>query len=180
MRPWARVGTEPVATFRIFDVERATFQDGAGRPRGDAYVMRCRDWCNVVAVTPQDEVVLVWQYRFGTGGMSIEIPGGIIDAGEEPIAAAARELHEETGYVGDSIEPLVTVEPNPAIQANRCFTFVVRGARLVGSTAFDAQEELETVLLPVSRIADLLDSGQVRHSLVHSGLETFLRRGRRM
>ncbi len=178
LRPWVRVSRESVATFRIFELEKGVWDDADGKPRGEAYVLRCRDWCNVVAVTPEDQVVLVWQYRFGTDGLSLEIPGGVIDQGEEPIVAAGRELLEETGYAGDSIEPLVTVEANPAIQVNRCFTFVVRGARAVAATAFDEQEELETVLLPVERIPDLLDGGQVKHSLVHSALETFWRRGR--
>lgn len=178
LRPWVRVRSESVASFRIFQLERGTWNDAEGRPRGDAYVLRCRDWCNVVAVTPDDQVVLVWQYRFGTDGLSLEIPGGVIDEGEEPIVAAGRELREETGYGFDSIEPLVTVDANPAIQENRCFTFVARGARPVAATAFDEQEELETVLVPAARIADLLDGGQVKHSLVHSALETFWRRGR--
>jgi ADP-ribose pyrophosphatase len=178
LKPWVRVHSESAGRFRIFEIERSTWNDAAGRPRGDAFVLRSPDWCNVVAVTPDDEVVLVWQYRFGTGRLSLEIPGGVIDAGEEPIVATARELREETGYVADSLEPLVTVEPNPAIQGNRCFTFVARGARPVAATQFDEQEELETVLVPASRIADLLDGGQVRHSLVHGALETFWRRGR--
>jgi 8-oxo-dGTP pyrophosphatase MutT (NUDIX family) len=111
LRPWVRTARESVATFRIFELERGVWNDADGKPRGDGYVLRCRDWCNVVAVTPEDEVILVWQYRFGTDGLSLEIPGGVIDQGEEPIVAAGRELLEETGYEGESIEPLVTVEP---------------------------------------------------------------------
>ena len=174
--PWVETRRETVGDFRIFTIERGEWEDASGRPRGDAYVIRCRDWCNVVAVTPDDRVVLCWQYRFGTDAMSLEIPGGVIEQGEAPAAAAARELLEETGYVADAIEPLLVVDPNPAIQDNRCFTFVARGARPTGKTAFDAQEEIEAILVPAARIGDLLDGGQIRHSLVQGALEAFWRK----
>lgn len=173
--PWKRVAGETVGRFRVFEVDRGEWVDAAGRARGDAYTIRCSDWCNVVALTPNDELVMVWQYRFGTDAMSLEIPGGVIDPGESPEAAAVRELREETGYVADSLEPLVVVEANPATQNNRCFTYLARGARRSAQTAFDAQEEIETVLVPAALVPDLLDTGRVRHSLVHSALERFWR-----
>lgn len=176
LKKWTQLRRERVGSFRILDVCRVELQDGAGKPRGDAFTVSCRDWCNVVAVTPADELVLVWQYRFGTDTLSLEIPGGVVDAGEEPAHAARRELLEETGYEGEDLDPLLVVEPNPAIQDNRCFTFVSRAARRLRSPSFDPQEELETVLLPAARLGDLLDSGQITHALVQGALEAYYRR----
>ncbi len=100
-----------------------------------------------------------------------------IDVGPYPgEAAAIRELREETGYVGSSIELISVVEPNPALQGNRCFTYLVRGAKLAAETAFDDLEDLEIAIVPKQDIARLLDSGQVTHALVVTALETYLRR----
>jgi 8-oxo-dGTP pyrophosphatase MutT (NUDIX family) len=175
---WKLARRDRVGSYRVFDVERLAMLDAHGKARGDFFVFACPDWCNVIALTDRDEVVLVWQYRLGTGAFTLEIPGGVCDAGEVPIGAARRELREETGYEASTLEPLVVVEPNPAIQGNLCHTFVARGARRVGAPRFDTDEELEVALVPRSRLADLLDGGQITHALVVLALEAFLRRSR--
>ncbi|MBX3230861.1 MAG: NUDIX hydrolase [Labilithrix sp.] len=167
-----RKAVHDVADHGVFRVQRHEYE-GLPRP---IFVFECRDWCNVIAETERGDVVFVWQYRFGTDALSLEIPGGVIDAGEEPIVAAARELREETGYEAASIELLSVVEPNPALQGNRCFTFLARGARLAGPTSFDDCEDLEVALVPKTDLAALLDSGQLTHALVTGPLETYLRR----
>lgn len=163
-----------VADHGVFRVERLVYEPNP-LPR-DIFVFAVPDWCNVLAETPEGDLVLIWQYRFGTDELSLEVPGGVIDPGEEPIDAARRELKEETGYEAESFELVSVVEPNPALQGNRCFTFLARGARLTGATAFDDLEDLETVLVPKSEIASLIDDRVVTHALVVVALEVYLRK----
>jgi ADP-ribose pyrophosphatase len=172
VRKLERRASHAVADHDVFRVERREYD---GLPR-EIFVFDCPDWCNVIAETDEGELVFVWQYRFGTEALSLEIPGGVIDPGESPETAALRELREETGYEAASVELLSVVEPNPALQGNKCFTYLARGARLVGPTAFDDLEDLEVALVPRADIAAILDSGQITHALVVSALETWLRR----
>ena len=158
----------------MFRVERLVYEK-TPLPR-DIFVFACPDWCNVLAETPAGELVFVWQYRYGTDELSLEIPGGVIDPGEEPIDAARRELKEETGYEAETLELVSVVEPNPALQGNRCYTFLARGARSTGATAFDELEDLETLVVPGTDVADLIDEGVVTHALVVVALEAYLRK----
>jgi 8-oxo-dGTP pyrophosphatase MutT (NUDIX family) len=174
VRPLRRTASVEVADHGVFKVQRVTY---ASLPR-DVFVFACPDWCNVVAETPDGCLVLVWQFRFGTDALSLEVPGGCIDPGETPEDAARRELREETGYEAESFELLSVVDPNPALQRNKCYTFVARGARPSAATAFDDLEDLEIALVPKADVAALVDDGTITHALVVVALEAWLRRDR--
>lgn len=166
IRRWSRLGADRMARCRVFDLDRVTFDPGDGRPPRDFYVVEAPDWINVVPVTPGGEVVLVRQYRFGIAAATLEIPGGMCDPREAPRDAAARELREETGYASDELVDLGWVHPNPAVQTNRCHSFLARHARRVGDPTPDPDEAFEIVTVPLGAIPALIRSGEITHALV--------------
>jgi 8-oxo-dGTP pyrophosphatase MutT (NUDIX family) len=166
-RPWNLLRTRAERDFRIFVACTLDVTD----PRtGTEYVrtiLKCPDWVNVVALTTDQRVILVRQFRFGTWSNTLEIPGGMVDPHETDVAAAAkRELEEETGFVPASMELLGSSLPNPAIQTNRLHTFLARDCRQVHQGHQDGSEDIEVVLTPKGEIANLVRSGAISHSLV--------------
>jgi len=176
LRPWKLDEREEVATYSVFGVVGERLYDADGVFKKRIYTLACGSWCNVVAVTNADELVLVWQWRFGSREMSLEVPGGVVDEGEEPIAGARRELLEETGYACESIEPLITTYANPPLQGNKLFAFLAKGATKVAEPKFDHAEECEVALVPARYAAALLDEGHVTHALCHPALGAYARR----
>lgn len=110
-------------------------------------MLRSNDWVLALPVTADGRLVLVRQHRFGTRALSVEPPGGVIEAGEDPCVAAARETVEETGYLGGRATLLGTVAPNPAIQSNRAHFVLLEGVHLGAAPAGDEHEELEVLLV---------------------------------
>jgi ADP-ribose pyrophosphatase len=176
LRRWHVGAPTQVTDFEIFQIEKAPLQDPDGNPKHAVHTMRTRDWCNVIAITPRNEIVLVRQYRFGTQEFSLEVPGGVIDEGEAPAIAAARELAEESGYSAPIWESLSVVHPNPAISSNRLHSFIAKDATASAICKFDELEELEVVLVAREHLGALLDDGHVPHALCALALHQYLRR----
>jgi 8-oxo-dGTP pyrophosphatase MutT (NUDIX family) len=165
-KPWDVVSSVRRDQLRIFGLR----VDRAVSPRTgvahEFYVLESGNWVNVIPVTPEREVVLIRQYRHGTREVTLEIPGGIIEPGDSPQAAARRELREETGYEAGEMVGLGFVHPNPAFLDNRCYTFIARNARQTGPQTQDEKEDIEVLLKPLAEIPALIREGRITHSLV--------------
>lgn len=133
---------------------------GAAYP---AFTLELADWISVAAITDAGEFVLVRQYRHGVDAVTIETAGGLVDPGEEPASAAPRELLEETGYGAESLETLGWVHPNPALQANRCFLYLARGARRIAEPAGDEHESTEAVVMSADEVTAAMQDGRISH-----------------
>jgi ADP-ribose pyrophosphatase len=166
---WKRERSERVADCRVFKVRRDHSADPRDGRAHDFYVIEAPDWINVIPLTGDGRVVLIEQYRHGTGEVSLEIPGGMVDPGESPAAAAARELLEETGYEAREVAPLGKTRPNPAIQDNWIHTFVARGVERMGEPSNAGTEQTVVRLVPLERIPSLIEEGKITHSLVVVG-----------
>ena len=134
-------------------------------------------WAAVLCLTQDREVVLVRQYRHGIGGPSLELPAGVLEADEAPLAGARRELREETGFDAETLEPLLSLAPEPARSSLRAHFFFARGGVRVSELALDSSEDLEVLLVPVSEVLELIDHGQIVHAAHIAAILLAWRRG---
>ncbi|MCF7668819.1 MAG: NUDIX hydrolase [Verrucomicrobia bacterium] len=174
VQPWASVGSKTIGDYRIFSIRSDYKISPITGEQHDFFVIDTTDWVNVIAVTPNNELVMIEQYRHGSNSIELEIPGGMVDDEDEsPMSAGLRELREETGFEGDSPRLLGSILPNPAIMNNRSYTFLVKNCRHLHPVEFDYSEDLVTHLVPITEVPGLVISGRIKHSIVLNALYFF-------
>ncbi len=163
--PWDMQENNLHADCRIFEVRKQRLKRRSDGLEGEFFVLDTNDWVNVLALTPDDKIILVRQFRYGSKEQSLEPPGGVVERGEDPVVAGLRELQEETGYVGEEPKLLGVVRPNAAILSNRCHVILVRNAQKTAELNFDQHEELVTELYPVRELKEMVRRGEITHSI---------------
>jgi ADP-ribose pyrophosphatase len=170
IKPWKRIKSEQGPDLKLFQVQHRWMQNPRNGKILKRLVLETGDWVNVIAVTAEEKIVFVRQYRFGTGKISLEIPGGLIDPGEDSHQAAIRELKEETGYTTGDWQQLGVVEPNPAFLNNLCHHWLALNIQQTAQAEPDEGEDIEVVCFTFDEIIKHIRSGEIRHVLVLSAL----------
>jgi 8-oxo-dGTP pyrophosphatase MutT (NUDIX family) len=170
VKAWSRKGSEQIADCRVFTVHQTRSVSPVDASEHSFFLVNSGEWVNLVPITENNEIVCIRQFRHGSEKITLEIPGGLVDSGEEPAVAAARECLEETGYLANDIESLGVLNPNPAIHPNHLHTFVARGVERVADIANTATERTDVQLIPMHQVPEMLVSGEIDHALVAATL----------
>jgi len=174
---WKESASRRLVDCRIFDVTSSDRESAAGK-RGTFYLLNCLDWAGVIPVVDSPDgrmIVMIRQYRHGTGRLCLELPGGAVERGEDPLIAIGRELVEETGYSPEIIIPIGNLSPNPAFMTNSFHAFVAEGCHLVRPQSLDEHEEIEVLLVPEREAIDLVVAEDNAHALMTAALFLYMR-----
>ncbi len=167
---WKHEKTQTRGDYKIFTVRQDTCTSPRTGNKHDFYVLDTFDWSTVIPVTPEGHIIFIQQWRPGTDAIELELPGGVIDAGESPEKAAVRELREETGYVSKAMVKLGTIAPNPAILSNRCHFFLASEVIPTGQRELDSAEDIDIVSIDPKEIPDLIAKETLRHGIIVAAL----------
>ena len=173
IRPWKKLGSTIPSDHRILTVRHDRVVNPRTNTEHEMVVLENPEWVNLIARTPDDELVMVEQYRHGSGTVELEIPGGMVDEGETPLESGLRELREETGYEGEHARILGSLLANPAIMNNQVHTVLVENCLKKHELDWDAGEDIALRLIPVADIPRLIRAGHIRHSIIVAALHLF-------
>jgi 8-oxo-dGTP pyrophosphatase MutT (NUDIX family) len=174
LKSWTVTGQTTVLKTPVFDVLQLRCLSPKDGKEKNFSCLEAPDWVNVIPVTRDNQVVLVDQFRHGTGGFSLELPGGVNEPGQSPLETAKRELMEETGYSAENFTLVCSLRPNPAIFCNHIHTFLASPAEKTGQTNFDENEDLDQIQVPLAELGAMICDGRIDHALMVAAISLFL------
>ena len=177
LAPWQVLERKTLLSRQWLELYEDRIRLGNGREIAEFHVIDAPSWSSVLCLTASDEVVLVRQYRHGIGRECWELPAGVIEPGEEPLAAAKRELGEETGYAAERWEPILRVATEPSRHTVYAHFFCAFDATPSIARALDESEDIEVECVPRTELVGLIESGQIIHGIHVSAILFAAQRG---
>ncbi len=176
MAEWKIEKSEAVFRSGIFALKKLTCSHPGKEDIHDFFILDTPDWINVVALDEAGNFIFVVQHRLGTGMRTLETPAGLIEAGEDPLEAAKRELEEETGYEAGSMVLMRKLAANPAIMNNFIYFFLAQNCRKIGAQRLDAAEDIEVRTFSRDEVQKMLSDGTIDHSIIVTALGVYFMR----
>ncbi len=171
IKPWEGLGIHYEKDYHLFKVKIEQRKHPISNQIGNFVLLDSADWVNIIPITSKNELVVIRQFRHGTSTITTEIPGGLVEAGEDVRIAAKRECIEETGYSSQSeAKYLGFVYPNPAFLTNKCHTFLWENCELTQSQKLDEFEDIEVVTIPIETMLEQIVNSEINHSVIMSAL----------
>jgi 8-oxo-dGTP pyrophosphatase MutT (NUDIX family) len=174
VKKWKNESRQKIAEFKVFSIREDKNTSPTTGITHPFYVIEAGDWINVIPLTPENEIILVYQYRHAFEDITLEIPGGMVDDHEkDPMIAAERELLEETGYKAEKLIYLGSVTPNPAIINNRLHTFLALDAIKIAEQQLEGTEDIIILKERLENIPEYIKTGKIHNALVLSAFYLF-------
>lgn len=167
---WKPVRSEPGPDLKLFQARFDYLENPRNGKIARVVILESADSVNTLAFTREHKIIMVRQYRFGVQAPTLELPGGLIDPGEHPLAAAKRELREETGFGGGEWKALGEIQSNPVFMDSKMYHFQAVGVELEGHMQLDAEEDIELVFLSSREVQEMVREGVIQHPHVISAL----------
>lgn len=175
IKKWKRLSSKTITENRIFTLKENSClspKDGKEYP---FFLLETLDWVNIIPMTKENEVVMIKQFRHGNEEITLEIPGGMTDKGDNsPQVSAVRELVEETGYEGDEIIKLGECSPNPAIFNNKLHVYLAKNVVKKYFQNLEGTEDIEIVKININKVPELIRDGKINHALVIAAFYYYL------
>ncbi|MGD8961117.1 MAG: NUDIX hydrolase [Desulfobacterales bacterium] len=164
---WSILKRQQVADYNIFSLHKKQVRSPRTGEIREMLALQFPDWVITLALTRQQEVVMIRQYRHGTEQVCLELPGGLVDPDDtSPESSAQRELLEETGFTVSNIRLIGECYPQPAILSNRCFFYLAEDAVKTQQQELDAGEDIEILTVPLKDIRVKIQNKEIDHGMV--------------
>jgi 8-oxo-dGTP pyrophosphatase MutT (NUDIX family) len=163
---WKILSSEYLFNDLWFKVRKDICETPSGKVIDPYYVYEFPEWATAFALTEENKVIIVKQYRHPIGEVVVELPGGCVDETDKDLQTAiARELLEETGYVFSSYESLGKISSNPSTNTNWMHMFLARGGKKVGEQKLDHNEEIIVELITIEELKKLVRENEIVQSM---------------